>query len=42
MEREIRRYRDTLKIIGTGVLGFGLWSILRTIIQLVFQYKELT
>lgn len=37
MERELRRYQDTLYSIGSGVLIFSVWTVLRTILQFVFE-----
>ena len=31
-QRELRKYRDTLSITGMGVIAFGIWSILKTVI----------
>ena len=32
METELRRSRSTLRILGTGVIAFTVWSVLKTIL----------
>lgn len=42
MEKEIRRYQNTLIIIGTGVIAFGIWSVCRTLISVFINRDDIT
>ena len=42
MEREIRRYRDHLVSIGTGVSLFGLWSVIKAILTIIMDPSDYT
>ncbi len=41
MERELRRFRDHLRISGMGIIVFGFWSVIRTTIYAITNRKEL-
>ncbi len=34
-EKELRRERSTLRSLALGIVAFGLWSVLKTIISLM-------
>jgi hypothetical protein len=40
-EVKLRRYRNLLTISGLGVIAFGLWSVLKTILLFVFREEAL-
>lgn len=40
MERELRRHQNTLVIIGSGVIMFGLWSVIKTIAFSILNREE--
>ena len=40
METELRRYQNSLRICGGGVIAFGLWSVLK--VYLSFFFGEVT
>lgn len=42
MGREIRRNQDFLISIGTGVMLFGLWSVVWSLIQLIINAEDIT
>ena len=39
-ERKLRRYQNLLTVSGLGVIAFGIWSVIKTILLLFFN-KEL-
>ncbi len=41
MERELRRRRNELYNLGTGVLAFGLWSVVKTLMYLLLTPPDL-
>ncbi len=41
LKRKLRRDRDTLAIVGLGVMAFGVWSVIRSVVTFVFQIPEL-
>ena len=41
MEREMRRCRDHLASIGTGIILFGIWSALKLDMEFYFQREEI-
>ncbi len=41
MEREIRRCRDNLVSIGTGVSMFGIWTAVRIVMTIILERREL-
>lgn len=41
MERELRRNQNLLYCVGTGVIMFGLWSVIKGIMTLFLQKDEL-
>jgi hypothetical protein len=41
-EAELRRHENNLVIIGTGVIAFGLWSVVRSVLFIVYQPELLT
>ena len=41
MEREIRRNQNNLIILGTGVLAFAVWTVVRSLIQYMLQSTEI-
>ena len=40
MQETLRRNQDTLFIIGTGVIAFGFWSVIKTCLYSAFQTEE--
>jgi len=38
-EIKLRKYESILRISGTGVVVFGLWSFVKTIIYVLFQFS---
>lgn len=40
-KREIRKYKDTLIVVGMGVVAFGLWSFIKTLAYTVFEKNEI-
>ena len=38
---QLRKNQDTLKIVGLGVMAFGAWSIVRTILYTTFQWNSI-
>lgn len=40
-EQELRRYQNELVIIGGGVIAFGLWSAVRTILTIFFGNDQI-
>lgn len=41
LKRRLRRDRDTLAIIGLGVMAFGVWSVIRSVAMFILQIPEL-
>ncbi|MBP0961265.1 MAG: hypothetical protein J5864_03905 [Oscillospiraceae bacterium] len=41
MQREIRRCRDNLVSIGTGVAMFGIWTAVRIVMSIILERREL-
>ncbi|MBE7008857.1 MAG: hypothetical protein E7422_06950 [Ruminococcaceae bacterium] len=41
LKRRLRRDRDTLAIVGLGVMAFGVWSVIRAVVTFVLQIPEL-
>ena len=41
MQREIRRCRDNLVSIGTGVSMFGIWTAVRIVMSIILERKDL-
>ena len=41
MERELRRYQDMLFCVGTGVITFGFWSLVKGVMSIIFYKDEL-
>ena len=41
IEREIRRNQNYLVILGTGVLAFAVWTVVRTLAQYFLQQAEI-
>ena len=41
MRKELRQHQNTLVIIGTGVMVFSIWSVIRTIMNLVLNHQYL-
>ena len=41
MEREIRRNQNNLVILGTGVLAFGAWTVIRSLALYLIQRSEI-
>ncbi len=41
MERELRRNQNLLYCVGTGVIMFGLWSVIKGIMTIFLQKDEL-
>ena len=39
-EKELRRERSTLRSLALGIVAFGLWSVLKTIISLMMVPLE--
>lgn len=40
-KKELRRYQNTMVIYGTGVILFGFWNLLKTILSFVFQTEDM-
>ena len=40
-EITLRRNQDTLVIVGTGVIIFGIWSLLKTLFALLLNIGDL-
>ena len=38
---QLRKNQDTLKIVGLGVMAFGAWSIVRTILYTTLQWNSI-
>lgn len=41
LKRKLRRDRDVLAIVGLGVMAFGIWSVLRSIMVFIIRLPEL-
>ena len=41
MERELRRYKNLLACVGTGVITFGIWSVIKAIMTVVRDKDDL-
>lgn len=41
MNKDLYRYQNTLVIIGTGVMVFGIWSVVRTLMYLFLNHQYL-
>ncbi len=39
MERELRRYQNLLVCVGTGIIMFGFWSLIKGVMMIIF-YKD--
>ena len=39
--KELRRNRDVLRMVGLGIIAFGIWSIVKTIMYLVLEKEKL-
>ena len=39
-ERELRRYQNLLTVSGLGVIAFGVWSVLKTLLVFFFNKEE--
>lgn len=40
MERELRRYKNILFCVGTGVITFGFWSVIKSIMTMTLQKES--
>lgn len=40
IQKELRRNRHTLAIVGTGVIVFGVWSVVKTILMLFLRVDD--
>ena len=40
LERELRRNQDTLSSVGLGVMAFGAWSVIETVILFIIQIPK--
>ena len=38
---QLRKNQDTLKIVGLGVMAFGVWSIAKTVLYTTFQWNNI-
>lgn len=36
LQKALRRHQHTLMVVGAGVMGFGIWSVVKSILTLVF------
>ena len=41
MQKQLRKQRDSLMISGTGVIAFGAWSVLRSIVYFATGVREI-
>lgn len=41
LQIELRKNQDTLKIVGLGVMAFGVWSIVKTILYTTAQWSSI-
>ena len=41
LQIQLRKNQDTLKIVGLGVMAFGAWSIIRTILYITSQWSSI-
>lgn len=39
MQRELRRYENRLVVIGSGMIGIGLWSLIKVILSLFMDER---
>ncbi len=39
--RELRRNRDTLVIVGTGVITFGVWTVVKILLHYYLDHSEI-
>ena len=37
----LNKYKDMLIVSGFGVIAFGFWSVIKALLQLIFQYDEI-
>ena len=42
LQIQLRKNQDTLKIVGLGVMVFGVWSIVKTILYTTAQWSSIT
>ena len=42
LQIQLRKNQDTLKIVGLGVMVFGVWSIVKTILYTTAQWNSIT
>lgn len=40
LHRELRRYQDILSIVGTGVMLFGVWSLIQSAMMFILQMPQ--
>ena len=41
MQAKLRRYKDTLIVTGSGVIVFGVWSMIRVFLEFVLQTSDM-
>ena len=42
LQIQLRKNQDTLKIVGMGVMAFGAWSVVKTILSTTFRWSSIT